>query len=407
MSDRYGRDAELDASSVWIRSLPAWHASFALLLGMCAGLMFLVAPVGRAAACVAVMAALGVAYAGIGVRAARDRDLVSRWAYLGLAALACLAATWLVPQAGVLLFVLYPQSWLLAERERDGVLATLMLTVAAAAGPALGGDMSPSDWRSAAPSILVGGAFSLALGIFILRLIDQSRDRAVLLDRLTSAQQELAAAQHAAGVVAERQRLAAEIHDTLAQGFTSIAMQAEAAIAQPADRDRGDRLRLIARTARDNLAEARSLVSAFSPAPLQEAGLVDAIRRVAGRLQEETGVAVEVTVEGDVQGLPRDVEVVVLRAVQEALANVRKHSGARHVVIILRLAAGTLSVEVHDDGAGFSGPRGTGFGIATMTTRVNDVGGTVELTSDPGRGTTLRVAIPGQRRRPEAVLDER
>lgn len=172
MSDRYADDEETDAGSVWIRSLPAWHASFALLLMLCAALMFLVAPVGRAAACAAVMAALGLAYAVFGVAAARERDQFNRWAYLGLAAVACLSATWLVPSAGVLLFVLYPQSWLLAERERDGVLATLMLT-------------------AAAPSILVGGAFSLTLGIFILRLIDQSRDRAVLLERLTSTQQEL------------------------------------------------------------------------------------------------------------------------------------------------------------------------------------------------------------------------
>lgn len=407
MSDRYADDEETDAGSVWIRSLPAWHASFALLLMLCAALMFLVAPVGRAAACAAVMAAIGLAYAVFGVAAARERDQFNRWAYLGLAAVACLSATWLVPSAGVLLFVLYPQSWLLAERERDGVLATLMLTAAAAVGPALGGAMSPADWRSAAPSILVGGAFSLTLGIFILRLIDQSRDRAVLLERLTSTQQELAAAHHAAGVVAERERLAAEIHDTLAQGFTSIAMQAEAAIAQQADRDHRDRLRLIARTARDNLAEARSLVAAFSPAPLQDSGLVDAVRRVAGRFQEETGVAVEVAVTGDDQGLPRDVEVVVLRAVQEALANVRKHSGAHHVGIALRMRADTLSIEVRDDGTGFNSPRATGFGITTMTTRVRDVGGTVELTSKPGRGTTLRVAIPSDRQRPEAVLDER
>lgn len=69
--------------------------------------------------------------------------------------------------------------------------------------------------------------------------------------------------------------------------------------------------------------------------------------------------------------------------------------------------ADTLSIEVRDDGTGFNSPRATGFGITTMTTRVRDVGGTVELTSKPGRGTTLRVAIPSDRQRPEAVLDER
>jgi signal transduction histidine kinase len=401
MSNRYEADEGVDPTSVWIRTLLAWHTSFALLLSLSAIAMFLVAPVGTAIACAGLMLALGLGYAIFGVRAARDRDTVSRWVYLGLAAVVLLFATWLVPSAGVLLFVLYPQCWLLASRERDGVLATLGLALAAAAGPALGGATSLNDWRTAAPSLIVGAAFSVALGLFILRLIDQSRERAVLLEKLTSTQDELAAAHHAAGVVAERERLAAEIHDTLAQGFTSIAMQAEAALARPGLDFEADRLQLIARTARDNLAEARALVAAFIPAPLEDAGLVEAVRRVAGRFQEETGIDVAVTVEGGVEGLHRDHDVVLLRAVQEGLANVRKHADAHQVRVSLLAVDGTLTAEVRDDGVGFATPSSAGFGIATMTNRVRDVGGAVDLTSAPGLGTRLRVAIP----QPEAVRD--
>ncbi len=394
MNSRYEDDHDVDPTSVWVGSLPAWHASFALLLVLCAGLMFLVAPVEEALACAGLMLVLGVGYATFGVRAARDRDATSRWVYLGLATVVCLFATWVVPSAAVLLFVLFPQCWLLAERRRDGVVASLALVVAVAAGPALGGASSTNDWRGAAPSLVVGCVFSIVLGLYILRLIDQSRERAALLDQLTSAQDELAAAHHEAGVVEERQRLAAEIHDTLAQGFTSIAMQAEAALAGPVSSAEADRLQLIARTARDNLAEARALVTAFSPAPLEEATLAEAVRRVAGRFQEETGVEVAVRVEGVLDGLPRDHEVVVLRAVQEAFANVRKHAEARRVDLLLKVAEGALTLEIRDDGIGFARPRGSGFGIAVMTSRVHEVGGDVDLESTPGEGTRLRIAIP-------------
>ncbi len=394
MSDRYDGDDRVDPSSVWLTSLPAWNIGFAAVLGLCAGAMFLVAPLGRALACVGLMAVLGVGYAVFGAPAARNRDAPSRWAYLSIAFGVLLLATAIEPAAGVLLFVLYPQCWLLANRERDGVLGTLGLTVAAAAGPAIGGATSLEDWRTAAPSLLVGAAFSVALGLFILRLIDQSRERAVLLGELTSAQDELAAAHHAAGVAAERERLAAEIHDTLAQGFTSIAMQAEAALARPGLDLEADRLRLIARTARDNLAEARALVAAFSPAPLEDAGLVEAVRRVAGRFQDETGIEVVVSVQGTVERLHRNHEVVLLRAVQEGLANVRKHAAAHHVTVAIVAVDDMLTAEVQDDGVGLVPRASSGFGIATMTHRVQDVGGDVDLTSSPGLGTLLRVAIP-------------
>ncbi len=395
MSSRYDDDESIDASSVWIGSLPAWHASFAAAAGALRGaLMFLVAPLEDAVACAGLLVVLGIGYAVFGVRAARDRDALSRWTYLGLAAVVCLLSTWLVPSAGVLLFVLFPQCWLLAERQRDGVLASLALVVATAAGPALGGANSISDWRDAAPSLVVGAAFSVVLGIYVLRLIDQSRQRAALLHQLTSAQDELATAHHEAGVVAERQRLAAEIHDTLAQGFTSIAMQAEAGLAGPVSRVEADRLQLIARTARDNLAEARSLVTAFSPPPLEEATLAEAVRRVAGRFREESGIDVLVSIDGSLDGLPRDHEVVVLRAVQEALANVRKHAEAEHVDVSLQVRDGALGVEVRDDGVGFAGDAGAGFGIAAMTSRVREVGGDVDLASAPGTGTRLRISIP-------------
>jgi signal transduction histidine kinase len=190
--------------------------------------------------------------------------------------------------------------------------------------------------------------------------------------------------------------MAREIHDTLAQGFTSVVMQAQAATAAL---DRGetaavrDRLGVVEATARENLAEARALVAAFAPLPLQDATLAEALRRLGDRFGAETGVAVRVEVApGD--GLAPASDVVLLRAAQEALANVRRHAGARSVVVRLARDAGAAELEVTDDGRGLPAGRAEGFGLSGMRERVASVGGTLDV--GPGRagGTTLRVRVP-------------
>lgn len=390
-----GPGAGPDAVSVWVRMMPAWHVAFAVLLTLVIASMYLVGPPAAATKADLVFVALGGAYAIWGVRGGRTRAPRDRWTFIVLAGAAALLATWAVPAAAVSLFVLYPMCWLLSDRPRDGVVATCLLSFGVGTGTVLAGPVDANLWESLIPQLVLGAAFSIALGFFVIRLIDQSRDRMVLIDQLTAAQAELATAHHSAGVVAERERLAAEIHDTLAQGFTSIAMQAEAALASPGvDHESADRLRLIARTARDNLAEARALVAAFSPAGLERGTLVEAVRRVAGRFQDETGTRVRIDVTGEGADLSRDREVVLLRAVQEALANVRKHACASNVSLTLVLDRSDVTVEVHDDGVGMASGAPAGFGLAAMSSRVRDVGGSVALSSDPGTGTRVRVAIP-------------
>ena len=128
-----------------------------------------------------------------------------------------------------------------------------------------------------------GGGFSLFYGRWVSRIIAQSAERAEIIDQLEATRAELSAAQHEAGRMAERQRLSADIHDTLAQGFTSILMLIQAA---QADLDgshprAGKHLDLAARTARENLAEARALVADLAPAQLEGATLPDALRRLS------------------------------------------------------------------------------------------------------------------------------
>ena len=149
--------------------------------------------------------------------------------------------------------------------------------------------------RDVALSMGVALAVSLLLGLWIGQVIDQSKHRAELIGELERARAELGEAQHAAGVVAERERLAGEIHDTLAQGFTSIIalVQAER-VRLESGRRPAPRLEVVEATARENLAEARALVAAFAPVDLQGADIEQALRRLAERFTAETGVPVRV-----------------------------------------------------------------------------------------------------------------
>jgi signal transduction histidine kinase len=244
---------------------------------------------------------------------------------------------------------------------------------------------------------------SLLLGIWISRIIDQSRERAALIEQLKTTRTELGEAHHAQGVMAERERVAREIHDTLAQGYTSIIMLAQTARAEleahPDDRcatpTAHARLDSIELVARENLDEARMLVAAFSPVALEGATLSDAVRRLAERFGAETGVAIDIEVPASGLGaLSKDCQVVLLRAAQEALTNVRRHAQARLVTLRLSAEEAGVLVEIEDDGIGFGPDKAAGFGLTGMRDRARDTGGQLEVASVPGQGTLVRVRVP-------------
>jgi signal transduction histidine kinase len=195
---------------------------------------------------------------------------------------------------------------------------------------------------------------------------------------------------HEAGVAAERTRLAGEIHDTLAQGFTSIITLVQAA--DPALRD--ERLALAVRTARENLAESRALVAALSPTALASASLPEAVRRSAARFTEEAGVAASVRITGDVYDLPTRTEVVLLRAAQEALTNVRRHAQAHEAAVLLAYSPAVVRLVIRDDGSGIKSDISEGFGLSGMRARAGQVGGALTIRSDADTGTTVELEIP-------------
>ncbi|MHB1433567.1 MAG: sensor histidine kinase [Streptosporangiaceae bacterium] len=241
---------------------------------------------------------------------------------------------------------------------------------------------------------VAGGGFSLFYGGWVSRIINQSAERAAIIDQLAATQAELAAAQHEAGRMAERQRLAADIHDTLAQGFTSILMLVQAAQADlgGSHPQAAGHLDLAVRTARENLAEARVLVADLTPGHLAGSTLAAAL----GRLSRSPGVDATFDLSGAPRALPVAAEVVLLRVCQEALANVRKHARARSASVRLGYRPDAVILEVSDDGAGFDPGRvGGGFGLSGMRTRVTEAGGTLTVSSSPGGGTSVRATVPG------------
>jgi len=241
-------------------------------------------------------------------------------------------------------------------------------------------------------------AFAYVYSRWMARVIEQSLERAALIEQLEATRAELAAAHHQAGVQAERHRLAGEIHDTLAQGFTSIVtlLQAAEASLKPGSEQARRHLDLALVTARENLAEARTLVTTLTPATLEAGTLGDSVHRVTGATGAQAGIEAHAEVTGTARRLPTGTEVVLLRVCQEALANVRKHAAARQVRVRLCYAGSTVRLTVEDDGKGFDpGKPNGGYGLKGMLDRVRQVGGTVEVTSVPGAGTKVRAEVPG------------
>jgi signal transduction histidine kinase len=199
---------------------------------------------------------------------------------------------------------------------------------------------------------------------------------------------------HEAGVLDERQRLAAEIHDTLAQGLTGIISQLQAA--QRAE-DWRRPVDIATQLARESLAEARRSVHAVGPGQLQSAPLPEALREVVAHWGEINGTRADFTITGTIRRLHPELEETLLRTAQEALANAAKHAGASRVGLTLSYMEDVVTLDVRDDGAGFDLGRvreSGGFGLTSMNKRVTRLAGTLEIESEPGAGTAISASVP-------------
>ncbi|SOE01257.1 sensor histidine kinase [Blastococcus haudaquaticus] len=349
-----------------------------------------------------VLGVLAVAYVLAGAPAFRDGRAVLGVTYLVTLVAAFGVLGWVAPSLFFLLFLAYPHVWFVVQGRPAGAFWTVLLAAATTVGPLFRPD-SGDNAREVLLETAISLVFSLALGLWISRVLAQSEQRAELIEQLESTRAELAAAHHDRGVLAERERLAREVHDTLAQGYTSIVVLAQTVAAglPPGAEDVAERVALIEEVARENLAEARAMVAAFAPVALDSATLVEALERLVERFGRETGLATRLDTAALGDGgteLSRSEEVVLLRGAQEALANVRRHAAATAVVLrVSRVGtgkAGQVSVHVEDDGVGFDPASAPGVGLAGLRDRAEQVGGAVDVVSSPGEGTRVTVRVP-------------
>lgn len=203
-------------------------------------------------------------------------------------------------------------------------------------------------------------------------------------------------------ILDERNRIAREIHDTLAQGFTGIVLQLEAAEQSmfESPQHAATHIDSAKRLARESLNEARRSVWALRPGQLEQRDLAEAIRREAELLASEGSVSTRYRVTGTRRRLPVEVEGTLLRICQESLTNIRKHAAAHHADVELVFGDDVITLHVHDDGMGFDPalPRNGSFGLIGIDERARQCRGGARVTSAPGKGTHIEVEIPVERR---------
>lgn len=296
-------------------------------------------------------------------------------------------------------FLLLPGAW-----AYGGVAATSAVLVVAR--PDTG--RSPTEMLY---SFLIAVLVASAIGLSVQTVADQNERRRVMVEQLTETSARLAAlAQENAelqarlltraretGVLAERQRMAREIHDTIAQSLTAILTQLEVADGSLDDvAATRSRLATVRTLARDSLGEARRSIQALRPAPLEAAQLAGALREIAAKWSETEGVPAEVSVTGDARPLHAEVELTLLRVAQEALVNVARHAAAERVLLTLSYMEDVVALDIRDDGAGFTpgSPADGGFGLIAMRQRVTRLAGRFEIEAAPGRGTGISATVP-------------
>ncbi|HVH25943.1 MAG TPA: GAF domain-containing sensor histidine kinase [Vicinamibacterales bacterium] len=194
----------------------------------------------------------------------------------------------------------------------------------------------------------------------------------------------------------ERARIARDVHDTLAQAFTAIALHLEAGLArlQPGDKAQPS-IRKALDAARRGVDEARESIRSLRTAPLEDRPLAEALAQLSRHFTASTGVRVRIAL-SDVGPLPPEVEAELFRIAGEALANIRKHAAAHEALLRLDTVKGRLRLTVADAGIGFRlhGARQRGFGLQGIEDRARLVGGRATIRSAPGRGTVVTAVVP-------------
>ncbi|MEU1790335.1 sensor histidine kinase [Streptomyces sparsogenes] len=383
------------ADAFWATSLRRWNAvCWVLFAAMAVGLAAMDQPGGSRYGALALLGCVVLCYALL------DRfpgnPVVRPHVYLSVLVLALGGLAYLRSSYAALFMVTLPHYWMFGRTPRASMGFLGLATAATLAGSIARQGWSLEFFSETLVSTLIVVAVGVLIGLWAHSVVAQSAERARLIVELERTQAELSEAHQRQGAADERERMARDIHDTLAQGFASIVVLAEAARAQLAsDPARSaQQLRSIESTARENLAEARELVGSAQRRQDGAAGgsVARTLRRVLDRFAEDTGL----TVAADLADVVCDQQtrIALLRCTQESLANVRKHARASTVGVNLTRRPYGVELEVTDDGTGFDPEESVGFGLDGMRKRLAELGGRLTVTSSVGDGTRILAMIP-------------
>ncbi|MET7890405.1 sensor histidine kinase [Streptomyces mirabilis] len=302
---------------------------------------------------------------------------------------------------------LIPGRW-----QRLGLLASAVTVASAQAGGLPFG--SGVQWILFAALLVVNSGLQMVVAHLTQQEAQRSHERTETiteLERTNAALQQALdenAALHAqllvqareAGVADERRRLAAEIHDTIAQGLTGIIAQLQV-VAGAADLTTARiHLERASGLARHSLGEARRSVHNLAPVALADDGLPEALKKTVAEWAERTGIRAEFTVTGTAEQLHEEIAATLLRIVQEALSNAARHAHATRLGVTLSFLGDEVILDIRDDGQGFDPlalperTRAGGFGLDGMRARAERVAGTLTVEAEPGHGTAVSAHVP-------------
>ncbi|MFC9129771.1 sensor histidine kinase [Streptomyces sp. NPDC057099] len=383
------------ADAFWTTSLRRWNAVCWLLFALMAvGLAAIDRPDGSKYVALALLGGVVVSYAVLYRFPANP--VIRPHVYLSVLVVALGGLAYLRGNYAGLFMVTLPHYWLFGRTPRASVLFLGLATAATLVASVLRQDGWTVEFftETLVSTVLVVGV-GVLIGLWAHSVVGQSAERARLITELEETQARLSEAHQRQGAADERERLAREIHDTLAQGFASIIVLAEAAragLGSEPDRS-AQQLRSIESTARENLAEARELVgSPQRPGQATAGSVAQTLRRTLDRFAEDTGL----TVDAELADLECDQQtrIALLRCTQESLANVRKHARASTVGVVLARQPDGVELEITDDGTGFVVAESSGFGLDGMRKRLAELGGRLTVTSSLGDGTRVLALLP-------------
>ncbi len=354
-------------------------------------------PTDSSAVVIVLSLALAATY-GLGAlvsRTAGARD-IAHLLWLVLLSAEWLTLLWLRADAAYLVFPLFFLFLHLWGRWWGSAAILVSTTLAIAAlgfhgGWSIGGVVGP----------FVGAGVAMLIGLGYQALAREARERERLVEELLATRGQLAATERESGVLAERSRLAREIHDTLAQGLSSIQMLLYAAERADSGRPGVPHIRLARETAASNLAEARRFISELTPPQLDDQTLAGALRRLARSQWAASGIDVRIRA-SDTLVLPMHLQTALLRITQGAIANVIQHAQATTATVTVAGEDGQVRLTIADDGNGFDAgsflregaEKSDSFGLRATSERVGQLGGTLTIDTAPGAGTTLAVDLP-------------